>query len=123
MTWRETRKRLTGDVYIPPNAAGPVVKEVAVKPVKAKKEKKVKAVVPLTEALSWFGDVYPAETFKHLMGNPLGKAIYTYFLAAVKPLKTAKESVTTGEIITEIGEPGAVSLSICVTFSSNLHTS
>jgi hypothetical protein len=121
MKWRETRKSLTGDIYIPPNAAGPVVKEVAVKPVKAKKEKKVKVVVPLTEALSWFGDVYPAETFKHLMGNPLGKAIYKYFLAAVKPLKTAQESVTTGEIMVEIGEPGTASISIFVTISSNIY--
>ena len=121
MTWRETRKKLTGDVYTPPNAAAPVVKEKPVKPVKPvkppkpvkeKKEKKVKVVVPLTESMSWFGDVYPPETFKHLISTPLGKALYKHLLGTVKPLETAKGSMTAEEITVEMGQQGII-MNLC----------
>ena len=121
VTWRETRKKLTGDVYTPPNAAAPVVKEKPVKPVKPvkppkpvkeKKEKKVKVVVPLTESMSWFGDVYPPETFKHLISTPLGKALYKHLLGTVKPLETAKGSMTAEEITVEMGQQGII-MNLC----------
>lgn len=83
IAWRDVRKKLTGDVFVPASEAAPAVKKA---PVKAKAAKAaVVPEVPKTVAMSWFGDIYPAETFTFLTASQIGQLIYQNLLETETP--------------------------------------